>query len=287
MHNPKCAANHFGPWAVEVGWFRQAVEAVRSGVWAMAEPPDPKEMRMAYVMGDGDLALFSIDGPITRGQSKYGGTSSVELRQGIRAAANDPKVNGIFVTVDSPGGTVAGTAELADEIRAANTKKPVFAYVEGQAASAAYWAVAHAERISASSTSMVGSIGAFAVLEDTSKAAELAGIKVHVVSSGALKGAGVPGTAVTEDQISETQAIVDEVAEIFFSDVRAGRSMGVAEINAVKDGRLLTASMARKMKLIDGAESFEAAYSRAIEKSKPAKKSKLARAEAGIRLAEQ
>ena len=218
--NPKCWASHTGPYAVNPDWFRGAFEAIRNGSWKASQGEDDYVPSELYVVRDG-LALIEIQGPIMRGQSKFGGTSSLMVREALRRTGGDSAVNGILLLVDSPGGSVAGTGELAEEIRATAEKKPVYAHVEGMAASAAYWILAFASRITASPTSLVGNLGVYAVLTDSSKAADMQGLKVHVVASGALKGAGEPGTPVSQDLLAETQEIVDAMAKEFFDAVKA------------------------------------------------------------------
>ena len=284
LHNHRCFASHLGPWAINGDWMNQAVEAIRNGTWkAVAIAPDAPNEAPSYQNTDG-VALIPVSGPIMRGQSKYGGASSLGIRQGIRAALNDPKVSAIMLAVDSPGGTVTGTDELAQEVKAATAKKPVYAHVEGQAASAAYWAIAYATRITASPTSLVGSIGVFAVLEDTTKAADAQGVRVHVVKSGEMKGAGEPGTPITQGVLDETKRIVDGMAEFFFQAVKEGRGLDAKGLNAVNDGNAWLASEAKKLGLVDAVQTMDASMIQVREKiaKKAARK---ARADAEIRLA--
>jgi protease-4 len=130
------------------------------------------------------VAVISLTGKLMKQQASMGGgTSTVQARRDIRAAASDPDIGAILLRIDSPGGTAAGTKELADEITAAKTKKPVWAYVEDMAASAAYWAASQASRIIANETALVGSIGTYGVVQDTSGMAAMEGVKVHVIRS--------------------------------------------------------------------------------------------------------
>jgi ClpP class serine protease len=55
----------------------------------------------------------------------------------LRDALNDDAVSQILIDIDSPGGSVYGVAELADEILAARKQKPVVAIANSLAASAA------------------------------------------------------------------------------------------------------------------------------------------------------
>jgi ClpP class serine protease len=81
---------------------------------------------------------------------------------------------------------VGGIHELSDAIT--NARKPVAVNVDGMLASAGVWAAAGADSISATRSSEIGSIGVYTVRVDRSQALQNAGIRVHLVSSGGVKG---------------------------------------------------------------------------------------------------
>jgi ClpP class serine protease len=101
--------------------------------------------------------------------------------------------------IDSPGGTVAGTPELAAAVSALDQKKPVYAFSSGLMASAAYWIASQARAIYATPSAQVGSIGVVQAVVDRSAAINAAGIKVEVFSVGKYKAMGAPGTPLTDD----------------------------------------------------------------------------------------
>src|SRR5438132_10158606 len=82
----KCAAQHFGPWMIEPEWFAQAVSAVKAGTFKAETVRDASTDEKLYeVSGDG-IANISIAGQITKGDSSFGGASSVRVRNAIRKA---------------------------------------------------------------------------------------------------------------------------------------------------------------------------------------------------------
>src|SRR5581483_9650939 len=110
-------------------------------------------------------------GMLMKGQSSMGGTSTVMARRDIRQAVADQDVAGILLAIDSPGGTVAGTDDLAAEVRQARTSKPVWAAIDDLGASAAYWVASQTQRVTVNSpTALVGSIGTLQVIRDLSAA---------------------------------------------------------------------------------------------------------------------
>lgn len=257
-----CASRHFGPWAVDLTWFQWAVEQTNRGLWAMREYEDIEAAERAAptrVAPEGDgIVRLQINGSMMKGESKFGGTNTVALRKQVRTARQDPTAKGILLEIDSPGGMVAGTDELAREVALASRAMPTMAVIDGIGASAAYWVASQCRYVYASRTSEVGSIGTMCVVVDSSAADEKKGYKVHVVSTGPLKGSFVPGAPVTEEQLQYLQSRVDETNRFFLAAVESGRKAHYDK-NAEewKSGRVWIASQAKEMGLIDGMEEIE------------------------------
>lgn len=296
---PDCAARHVGIWLIEPEWFKRAVEAVRDGVWHpalsrtrvipfpaarvipnqivvndtsttsisnqhtivadLATGIDQPSDRKPYFIDSAGISIIPIDGQMMKGESKYGGANTIEVRRQVRAAMKDSDVKGILLAIDSPGGTVSGTEELAADVLAARKAKPTRAHVDDLGASAAYWVASQTSRITASATSEIGSIGTLAVVEDFSGAAEKKGIKVNVISTGPYKGAGVPGTVVTDAHIAYVQYRVNAINDQFLAAVASGRKKSPAKVQDWADGRVWIASKAQEMGLIDGVMRFDQA----------------------------
>lgn len=265
IHTAECAAQHFAPWMIEEHWFRSAVEAVKNGTMRpmaldIDDEVDEAEKQPPYKIYNG-IAIIPIAGALMKKKSKFGGTSSVETRAAVRKAVHDEKVKAILLHIDSPGGTVAGTADLAADVRSANGIKPVYAHIEDLGASAAYWVASQARRITANATAEVGSIGTLLVLDDTSGMYAAKGIKVHVISTGKYKGAGCDGAPVTDDHIKMFQETVDDLNEHFLKGVAQGREMSMAAVRAVADGRCHIAAKAKALGLIDEVASLDVVMS--------------------------
>jgi signal peptide peptidase SppA len=245
---------------IEPAWFAQAVAAVRDGTLKPRQVTEGETVaqQQAAEADEGGIAMIGIHGQMTKGRSSFDdGTSTVETRIAIRKAVRDEQVKAILLHIDSPGGTVAGTADLADEIAGADRRKPVYAYIEDLGASAAYWVASQARRITANRTALVGSIGTLSVLEDLSGMAEAAGVKVHVIATGAYKGAFVEGTEITEDHLAYAQEVVDDLNAPFLKAVKGGRQMTAKQVREAADGRVHIAKKALAFGLIDGVESLD------------------------------
>jgi signal peptide peptidase SppA len=196
----------------------------------------------------------------------FGGTSMVNAKKAVRESAamyDSGKIKGIMLAIDSPGGTVAGTEELASEVaRVAGTNCPIIAYIEDMGCSAAYWIASQADSIYANKTALVGNIGVLSVLKDTTGAYQQAGIKVIPVATGKYKGMGAEGTPITDEHVAEAQRLVNEMNLPFLDAVASGRGMTPKQLESVADGRAHVASTAKDMRLIDGISSFDSILER-------------------------
>jgi signal peptide peptidase SppA len=193
-------------------------------------------------------------------------TDTTRVGAAVEQASNDPRVRTILLKIDSPGGQAAGVMDAGDAIFAARGKKRIEAVVEGMAASGAFWLASQAHQITAAPDGLVGSIGVYQVVWDSSKAAEQDGVKVHVVRSGEHKGAGVPGAPVTEAQLGMLQVLVDGLASLFTSAVARGRGRNKDQIASIATGAVWLASEARNQGLVDRVESIPQTLSRFIPK---------------------
>lgn len=128
------------------------------------------------------ISVISIGGPLTKYSQFCGPVGMKTIGQWIQQADSDSNVSGILLVIDSPGGTVAGTEELGNIIR--DTKKPIIAFVDDLAASAAYWLASQCDEIIANNTTAtVGSIGVITSFIDVQPAMELQGYKFHTITA--------------------------------------------------------------------------------------------------------
>lgn len=241
-------------------------------------------LRNGTILCVNTVALLPIIGELT---PRY-----AEALAGLsRELAADASVGKVVLYVDSPGGSVAGISDLAADIRALNSKKPVVAYVKGLGASAAYWILSGAGEVVASPSAFVGSLGVVGALYDTSKAAENAGVKVHVITSTDLKGAGFPGAEVTPAHIAESQRTIDSIAAMFKADVSMGRKWPSDQTDKLFDGRVHPAKEALALGLIDRIGALESTFTfdppveptmHPLDKDKPVTDSTVSAATVGL-----
>ncbi len=262
------------PWAIEPSALRLIVESVVN-VTKGTEPAAAKTASRGTSAGseaaagdfggsgrpfrlEGSTAVIPIEGTISKRLSPifaffFGGTSVESVRTALQAAEADDQVERILLDIDSPGGSVNGISDLADEIRA--TSKPVIAYSDGLMASAAYWLGVAADQVFASAASQVGSIGVLAVVDDISVALHNHGIKTTIIKAGEHKAAGHPDQPFTEKDREVIQEEVNDFYELFTGAVGRFRSMSRDDVLSAADGRVFIGSKALEKGLIDGIRS--------------------------------
>lgn len=265
MHEPVFRSLYDHAQALDVAAHMQS-EYVRETIDEVAKSRSDGPASSAYRTTVTDhVAVVRANGTLMKQASSFtGGTSTVMLRQSIRSAVRDEQVGAIMLAIDSPGGTAAGTHELAQEIARADQSKPVLTHFEDLGASAAYWAGCQARSVAANEPAKIGSIGTYAVVHDLSAMAAKEGIKVHIIRAGSQhKGAGQPGTEITAEQLAEFQRLVDLVNGFFLNGVSSGRKMDMAAVNQVADGRVHIAADAKSLGLIDHVRTFEESFAEA------------------------
>jgi len=208
-------------------------------------------------MQTGVIAVIPIHGMITqRGggifEMLFGGTSAEAIGANLALAVGSKDVRGIILDIDSPGGTVGGVAELADQVHAARQQKPIVAISNTLMASAAYWIGSQADRIIATPSSQTGSIGVYAVHLDYSKALEADGITPTIISAGKYKTEANEYSPLTEEAKAAWQGQIDAYYDLFVGAVARGRGRSAKTVrDGFGEGRVLTAEAAVAEHLAD------------------------------------
>jgi len=205
------------------------------------------------------IAIIPIFGPMFKNHGDYGFADQVQIRANVRTATMDRSVSGILLFIDSPGGSVSGTKELADEVYAANAVKPVIAYIEDLGASAAYWTAAGARAIYINETGLAGSIGVVTSITDASKAYENAGIKIIPIVTGRYKNAGDPSQPSTPDTVGYFQGMINQFFDMFVAGVARGRGLSESTIRGL-EAKIFIGADAKRLGLVNGVTSFDVVW---------------------------
>ena len=190
----------------------------------------------AYTVDENGVAMVRIEGPLAQRAWAcwmFGGDGYDAIESRVRAALSDERSRSLVLRIDSPGGEVAGCGVCADAIRAASvaTGKPVVAYVNELAASAAYWLASAADKIATPASGLVGSVG---VISARVEAGPDPNRKLTLITSGKRKADGHPSTTLTAEELAASQAKVDALADVFAGAVAARRGMTRTQVRALE-----------------------------------------------------
>lgn len=212
----------------------------------------------------GGIAVLPLYGIVTqRGNmvddvSGPGTASTQQFSNMLRAALQDETVSQILIDIDSPGGSVYGVAELADEIVNARSHKPIVAIANSLAASAAYWIGCSASELYVTPGGEVGSIGVWQAHQDYSKAMDDAGVKTTLISAGKFKVEGNPYAPLDEEAQGFMQSRVDDYYAAFTKAVAKGRGVSISQVrDGMGQGRVLGAEAALASGMVDGIATFD------------------------------
>ena len=209
------------------------------------------------------VAILTLDGVIAKRMNLLsqisGGCSSSYVGQQFQTALEDPEVRAIVLSIDSPGGAVDGTQELANLIVGARGCKPVAAHTDGMMASAAYWIGSAADKIYISGdTTNVGSIGVITSHTDRSGAEAAKGLKTTVITAGKFKASGHEHAPLSDEGLGVIQGRLDAIYTAFVNDVARNRGTDALTVfSEMADGRVFVGKQAIEAGLVDGVSTLD------------------------------
>ncbi len=197
-----------------------------------------------------------------------GGIEGRREAEQIYDFARDDEIKGIVVRVDSPGGAVAPSQELNEEIRRAEKKKKVVCSMGNLAASGGYYVSVACDEIVADPGTLTGSIGVISQLFAVPDLLSAAKVQETTLKTGALKDAGSPFRPITDQDKAYLNGLIHDIYQQFVAAVAAGRHKKVADILPLADGRVYTGEEAQKLGLIDKIGNFRTAVDELMRLSK-------------------
>ena len=210
-----------------------------------------------FIVRKNYIASLYIEGVIEPENKTYNHEWLIDT---IRSLEDDEKNKAILLTVDSPGGSVYESDEvylaLCDYTE--HTGRPVYAYMTTLAASGGYYISCAAETIYANRNTLTGSIGVIASQSvDMTELLKKLGVKVETITAGKNKNMLNINSPLTDEQRAIMQSIADEAYEQFTAIVAKSRDMKIGEVKKLADGRIYTASQAKKNGLVDEIGTWE------------------------------
>jgi len=190
-----------------------------------------------------------------------------EVLEKIETATDDESIKGVLFVVDSPGGAVAPSIEVAYAIKRLKEKKPVVAYAQGTIASGSYYASIWANEIVVNPGSMVGSIGVIMQGADLSGVMDKIGIKSQSVQAGKYKKVGTGDRPWTSYEVNELNKVINGTYDMFTQDVADARGLDIKKRDMFANAHIFTAAQAKDVGLVDSLGVSYDAKQRVIELS--------------------
>jgi len=169
----------------------------------------------------------------------------------IEDIQKDPKIKGVLLNINSPGGAVPPSIEIAYAIKALKEHKPVVAYASGIMASGSYYASIYANKIIANPGSIVGSIGVIMESANIEELMNTVGIKTQIVKQGTYKEVGTPTREWTPEERAELERLTKDTYDLFIQDVATARGLDVKRSKNYADAHIFSAKRAKEEGLID------------------------------------
>jgi signal peptide peptidase SppA len=190
--------------------------------------PNDAYAETPYDLSQG-IAIIDVSGTLVQKSSylrPYSGMLGYNaIRHNFLAALHDDEVKAIALSVDSPGGEVAGCFDLCDLIYSARSVKPTLAILSECAYSAAYALASACEQITVPRTGGTGSVGVICMHIDQSKAIDKAGMAVTIIKYGDRKADGNQFSPLSKEALKRFQDDVDEMGELFVATVARNRNL--------------------------------------------------------------
>jgi protease-4 len=196
---------------------------------------------LSFLSGDG-VGVLQVEGAID--------DSRVVLSE-LKRFKEAPWIKAIVVRIDSPGGAVAPTQEIFDELQKTQKGKPIIASMGGMATSGGYYIAAACEKIVANPGTLTGSIGVIMQLNNVEELMKKVGVKGYNIKSGVNKDIGSPFQPLSPEGREILQSLVDNVHSQFISAVAKGRGMSEAQVRKLADGRVYSGAQAKELGLVD------------------------------------
>lgn len=196
----------------------------------------------------GKVAVLPVTGMIS---------DSEQLIENLKRYGKDNSVKAVVLRINSPGGGVAPSQEIYEEVRKLNAKKPVLTSMGSIAASGGYYIASATRKVYANPGTMTGSIGVVMPFVNAKDLVEKIGIKGMTVKSGEFKDIGSPLRDMTPQERKVLQGVVDNVHLQFVNAVAAGRKLPREDVMRIADGRIFTGEQAKALGLVDALGDLE------------------------------
>ena len=186
--------------------------------------------------------------------------SADRVVSGLQAAFEDENTKGVILRINSPGGSPVQAAHINNEVirlREAFPDTPLYAVIVDIGASGGYYAAASADKIYASRSSLVGSIGVlmngFGFVDTMKKL----GVERRLLTAGDHKGFLDPFSPTNPDDVAHVRSMLDQIHQQFIDAVRSGRGDRLADNDDIFSGLIWTGEKSVELGLVDALGSSD------------------------------
>jgi protease-4 len=199
------------------------------------------------------VAVISLSGPIQFESSGFFFGGSVITPESVRTelerARNDDGVKAIVLQVDSPGGSVAASQEIVNQLEL--VKKPIVVSMSDLAASGGYYISAGVDKIVALPGTLTGSIGVISEMPNLKGLFDKLGIDMQVFIAGKHKDMYAGLRELTPEEKVLMQGMTDQLYNQFVQVVAKGRGLSEDKVRELATGQLYTGIQAKELGLVD------------------------------------
>jgi protease-4 len=192
--------------------------------------------------------------------------SSENVVRQIKKYQEDSSVKALVVRVESPGGGVAASQEIYEELlKFKESGKNLIVSMGAVAASGGYYIACAADTIVANPGTVTGSIGVVYSFPTFTRLMDKVGVELEVFKSGDLKDVGSFGRDVTEKDRRMLQSVIDDTYNQFINVIAETRELDIEEVKKLADGSIFTGLQSKELGMIDEIGTFSDAISIAGE----------------------
>jgi protease-4 len=222
------------------------------------------------------IAIVYVEGPIVLGSSETsildpGGSAaaSTPIRKALDKAADDDKIKGVVLRVNSPGGSATASEIILNATKRVKAKKPLVVSMGNVAGSGGYYVACGADTIFADASTITGSIGVLGGKFATTPMWNSIGITWKEYNRGANADLLSSARTFTPEQKKKLQGWMDEIYGVFKGHVTAIRGDRLKKpIDDLAGGRVYTGRQALDLGLVDKLGTLDDAIKFAAEKAK-------------------
>ena len=208
--------------------------------------------RSGKLFKKGSVGVLELNGVIM---------DSRRMLKQLKDFEEDDTVKAVVLRLNSPGGAVAPSQEIYEEVK--KFPKPLVVSMASIAASGAYYVAMGSKYVFANPGTITGSIGVIMEFANLEKLYEWAKVKRYVIKTGKFKDSGSEFREMQPEERALLQGMVDDVLKQFKKAVEDGRKLSAEQVDRIADGRIFSGSQAHAQKLVDELGGIQEALKKA------------------------